>query len=168
VLALKVSDGRALRWVAKSVIGVEYELRDKADVFGTISQRSTALAAAASAQTLAHRWEIWQSGFLIRPKILLDPRRNADTAIVFRPRFFGRPGGRLESGERLSFQATSLLRSRWDWRDEQKEPIVRLEGRVFWSGGCDVRIRADAFARPDLDLLVVLGFYYKHRLESAS
>ena len=168
MLALKDAQGRALRWVANSVIGLEYKLRDKTEVFGTISQRWADLGATTSAQTLAHRWEIWQSGVLIRPKILLDPQRNADTAIVFRPRFFGRSGGRLEADEQLSFEATSLLRSRWDWRDEQQEPIVRLEGRTFWSGGCDVRIRADAFARPDLDLLVVLGFYYKHRMESTS
>ncbi len=166
MLALKDAHGRTLRWVSKSLLGVEYELRDKTDVFGTISQRMTGLAAA-SAQTLAHSWEIWQVGFLFRPKILLDPQRNADTAIVFKPRFFGRPGGRLESGEPLSLDATSLLRSRWAWRDEQQEPLVELEGRSFL-GGCDLRIRADAFARPDLDLLVVLGFYYKNRMESTS
>jgi hypothetical protein len=165
---MKDAQGRALRWVVRSALSNEAELRDKIDVFGTLRRQPYSFTASANAETLGRRWEIWQAGLLWGARILIDSQRNNGAATVFRPRWLSRRrGGTLEPSE-LSFDEMSALRSRWEWRDEQNDPVVQFEGTLFWSGGCDVRIRQDAFGRSDLDLLVVLGFYYKCRMDAAS
>jgi len=150
VLALSDAAGRQLRWVVvwSMMLPLGAELRDGDDVFVSIRSH---LNQRMDATTARHHWKLWKVGFL-RPKILIDPEGNRDSALVFAIRAW-KGGGLFEPrpGVVLDLRRTNVLGSAWEWRDGMETPIVKF--------GAGVTIRPDAFSYPDLDLLVVVGYF---------
>jgi hypothetical protein len=159
VLALSEAAGRQLRWVVlwSNLLPLGAELRDGDDVFVSLRHRLNGTTEAATAR---HRWQLWKVGFL-RPKVLIDPERNKESAVVFPLRSWT-SGGSFEPrpGVVFDLRQTNLLGSTWEWRDGTETPIVTYS----WSQLLPIKevgtvtIRAGAFSHPDLDLLVVLGY----------
>jgi hypothetical protein len=159
LLALSEAEGRELQWVSwlPSLLEIRSELRGGDDVFVTIR---AILNKTYEATTARHHWWLWQVGVIHR-RVLIDPERNKETAIVFPWRRRWTSGGLFEPRPGVAFELrrTSFSGSAWEWRDGRATPLVTFR----WSQlrptrvGGEVTIRRDAFSLRDLDLLVVLG-----------
>jgi hypothetical protein len=169
VLALSEAADRQLRWVLvwSNLLPLGAELRDGDDVF--VSMRAH-LNDTTEARTARHSWWLWKVGFL-RPKILIDPERNKESAVVFPIRPWT-SGGSFEPrpGAVFDLRRTNLFGSTWEWRDGTETPIVKYSwSQLLLSKEMgSVTIRRDAFSHPDLDLLVVLGYVVRSLAASSS
>jgi hypothetical protein len=145
--------GTELVWVQQR--GLNFELRSGDEVVATLKWQPTSRAVG---ETAEHQWSFDRSGFLRLRVTVRVPGSDANVELF---RYSWKGGGTLDlgTGRQLSLGQTSFWRGRWDWTDELKRPLVHFKKRGLLAMGCQVEIEKEATTSPDLDLLVVLGWY---------
>jgi hypothetical protein len=144
-----------LAWVQPSRTKQVFELRSGDDVLGGLSWMRSTLATGATAD---HEWTFKREGFW-HPQVTVRVDGSDANVALFRPHWAG--GGILETdGKQFRLGAANFWHSQWDWLDASDKPVVHFKSRqglLKMEGG--VEIERDATKSPDLDLLVVLGWY---------
>jgi hypothetical protein len=145
-----------LLWVQPARLTQEFELRDGDEVVGTLRWARPSLA---TGETANQSWTLKREGFW-HPRITVRVPPSEDNIATFAPGWAG--GGMLDlgSGVQLRFGAASFWHSQWDWIDAQNQPLVHFkshQGLLKVEG--QINIEAGAIERPDLPVLVVLGWY---------
>jgi hypothetical protein len=145
-----------LLWVQPARLKQEFELRAGDEVVGSLRWERASLA---SGETANQSWTFKREGFW-HPRITVRVPGSDDNIASFAPGWAG--GGTLDqgSGGQLRLGAANFWHSQWDWIDGQNQPLVHFkshQGLLKVEG--EVKIEAAAIERPDLPLLVVLGWY---------
>jgi hypothetical protein len=70
-------------------------------------------------------------------------------------------GGTLElsAGNRIDLSPANLWHTQWAWKEGQSTPVVFKSHRGLIKSGAEVDIAEDEMKRPDLALLILLGYY---------
>jgi hypothetical protein len=133
----------------------KHELRAGEDPVATLRFQRGSLA---DAEAEGHHWTFKRQGFW-HPRVTVRvPGSDADVAI-FRPHWAG--GGVLElaDGRAIRLRSANFWQSEWVWEDKD-QPLIRFKGRhgIVKAKGA-VEILPGAAGRPDVSLLVLLGWY---------
>ena len=157
VAVSSISDvaGQELVWNQPAARRRDHELRAGDQVVGTLHfQRGTL----ADAEADGHHWTFKRQGFW-HPRVTVRLHGSDADIGVFHPHWTG--GGTLESadGTRLTLRSSNLWQSEWVWLDKD-QPVLRFKGRhgIVKANG-SVEVQAGAGGRPDLALLILLGWY---------
>ena len=147
--------GEQLTWVQPARLHQAFELHASDDVVATLRFDKRSLA---TGETSNKRWTFNRQGFW-RPSVTISVP-DSDVTALFKPAWKG--GGSLElpQGGALRFGAANFWRSQWEWSDGDANPLVHFKSnsRLMRTEG-RVDIEAGARAVPELQLLVVLGWY---------
>lgn len=148
--------GQELLWVQPSARKREHELRAGDEVVATLRFQRGSLANAAAEGA---EWTFKREGFW-HPRVTARiPGSDADVA-VFRPHWSG--GGQLDfaNGQTLRFASANFWQSEWVWLQDRDQPVIRFKGRhgLIKANGA-VAISPEAERRPEIALLVLLGWY---------
>ena len=84
----------------------------------------------------------------------------ADTDVAtFRPRWMG--GGTLElpGGKTIDLSPANLWQTQWAWKEGDSTPVIFKSRHGLMKSGAEVDVAKDGMNRPDLPLLVLLGYY---------
>lgn len=147
---------QGLIWKQPTRTKQAFELHAGDEVVGTlIFQRSSLV----TGLTADRQWTFKREGFW-HPQVTVRAPGSDLNVALFKPSWGG--GGTLELGPggQLSFGAANFWHSQWDWQSSDGKPLVHFKSHqgVLKIDG-DVDVEADAVGRPDLPLLVVLGWY---------
>jgi hypothetical protein len=150
--------GHDLQWVRPHWRRLDYELRDGADVVGTLAFRS-AVGSLASAETADGAWTFKRVGFLQTTATIRARDEPSDLAL-FRNNTWT-AGGSLELADGRRFLAGSnFWMTGFEFTTDGGDPLVRfrrLTGVVHFSAA--VQVLPAALAVPELPWLVTLGWY---------
>jgi hypothetical protein len=144
-----------LLWIQPAARKREHELRAGDDVVATLRFQRRTLA---DAESGGEHWTFKRQGFW-NPRVTVRVAGSEADIATFQPRWTG--GGTLElaDGKTLKLSSANFWQSEWVWLDNDT-PVVRFKGRhglVKAKGAVD--IEAGAAGRPDLALLLLLGWY---------
>ena len=147
---------RELTWKESGCAWREYELQADGEVAARLRRPAGSLVVAETAYGL---WSFERPG-LRRSRVEVREAETSLCVAAFGSGWTG--GGTLETarGRRFRWSPVNFWRSRWEWRDEGDTPLLRFESRQGPTKiGGRVKIERAATALPELDLLVVLGWY---------
>jgi hypothetical protein len=149
------TDGQELLWIQPAARKREHELRAGDDVVATLRFQRGSLA---DAQAAGGHWTFKRQGFW-HPRVTVRTAGSDDDLAVFHPRWVG--GGTLEFPDGLAVRLSSanFWQSEWVWQENEK-PLIRFKGRhgLVKARGA-VEIQPEDASRPDLAMLVLLGWY---------
>ena len=148
--------GRELAWKGSGCRNPAHELWADGEVVAALRWQGDSLAVA---ETAEGRWSFERPGFR-RSRVSVREVGSGTEIATFGSGWTG--GGTLETarGRRFRWSPVNFWRSRWEWRDEGDTPLLRFESRQGPTKiGGRVKIERAATALPELDLLVVLGWY---------
>jgi hypothetical protein len=147
--------GEELLWVQPAAGRREHELRAGDDVVATLRFQRGSLA---DAEAEGHHWTFKRQGFW-QPRVTVRVAGSEADLAVFRPHWAG--GGTLElaDGRTVNLHAANFWQSEWVWQ-EKDQPLILFKGRhgLIKAKGA-VEIQPGAAGRPDVALLVLLGWY---------
>ena len=147
--------GQELLWVQPAARRREHELRAGDDVIATLRfQRGTL----ADAQADGQHWTFKRQGFW-HPRVSVRVAGSETDIAMFHPQWTGGGTVELAGGNPVKLASANFWQSEWVWLDKD-QPVVRFKGRhglVKAKGAVD--IPPEAARRPDLPLLVLLGWY---------
>jgi hypothetical protein len=146
--------GQELLWIQPAALKREHELRAGDDVVATLRFQRGSLADAGAA---GGHWTFKRQGFW-HPRVTVRTAESDDDLAVFHPRWVG--GGTLEfPGRALQLSSANFWQSEWVWQDGDKA-FIRFKGRhgLVKARGA-VEIHPEDASRPDLAMLVLLGWY---------
>jgi hypothetical protein len=147
--------GEELVWVQPAAGRREHELRSGDDVIATLRFQRGSLA---DAEAEGHHWTFKRQGFW-QPRVTVRVAGSDADLAVFRPHWAG--GGTLEfaDGRPINFRSANFWHSEWVWQ-EKDQPLILFKGRhgLVKAKGA-VEIQPAAAGRPDVALLVLLGWY---------
>ncbi len=147
--------GEELLWVQPAARKRVHELRASDEVVATLSFQRGSLADAIAADG---HWTFKRQGFW-HPRVTARVAGSETDLAQFRPHWMG--GGTLESPDGRTTRLTSanLWQTEWVWQ-ESDLALIRFKGRhgMLKANG-SVAIVPEALSRPDLALLVLLGWY---------
>jgi hypothetical protein len=147
--------GQELLWVQPAALKREHELRAGDEVVATLRFQRGSLA---DAEADGGHWTFKRQGFW-HPTVTVRTAGSDDDLAVFHPRWVG--GGTLEfpDGRAVQLSSANFWQSEWVWQDGEK-PLIRFKGRhgLVKARGA-VEIEPEDAARPDLAMLVLLGWY---------
>ena len=145
-----------LLWLQPSRMKQVFELKAGDEAVGGLTWKRSTLA---DGETADHRWTFKREGFW-HPQVTVRVPGSDTNVAVFRPHWTG--GGTLEiaPGSEFRLGAANFWHSQWDWVDAGDKPLVHFKSRqgLLKMEG-QVEIESDAAKSPDLELLVVLGWY---------
>jgi hypothetical protein len=155
VASLSDVAGQELLWIQPAARKREHELRAGEEVVATLRfQRGTLADAEADGQ----HWTLKRQGFW-HPRVSVRVAGSDSDIAMFHPHWTGGGTVELAGSNPLRLASANFWQSEWVWLDED-QPLVRSKGRhglVKANGAVD--IPAEAARRPDLALLVLLGWY---------
>ncbi len=157
-----------LSWQQPQAMKAEYELRAGDELLATL--RKTAMfGTAMDAEIGASRFTLKTEGF-VRSRIKIREADAAGEPAVFgRAGFLGAGQLALPDGRSYRWKMTSFWGGRWAFLDDSDRPLVSFASRNrFLRAGCDVEIAPGALARPELPVLVLLGWYLLLRIREDS
>jgi hypothetical protein len=147
--------GQELLWIQPAARKREHELRAGDDVIATLDFNRGSLA---DAEAAGGHWTFKRQGFW-HPRVTVRTAGSDDDLAVFHPRWVG--GGTLEfpDGRALRLSSANFWQSEWVWQHSDK-PFIRFKGRhgLVKARGA-VEIQPEDASRPDLAMLVLLGWY---------
>jgi hypothetical protein len=159
-----------LSWQQPRALKAEYELRAGDELLATLS-KSGSFGMSMDAEIGASRFTLKREG-LVRSRITIrEAGATGEPAVFARSGFLGRGELALPDGRSYRWKMTSFWGGRWAFLDDSDRPLVSFATRNrFLRAGCDVEIATGALARPELPVLVLLGWYLLLRMreESAS
>lgn len=149
-----------LSWQQPRVFRREYELRAGDELLATL-RRSGAFGMPMDAEIGTARFTLKAEGFFRSRITVREAGATGEPAVFSRVDFLGLgqqlalPNGRSYRWKKMSFWG-----SRWVFVDDSDRPLVSFtwRNRFFWIG-CDVEIAPGVLARPELPILVLLGWY---------
>jgi hypothetical protein len=144
-----------LLWMQPAVRKREHELRAGDDIVATLRFQRGSLA---DAEADSEHWTFKRQGFW-HPRVTVRVAGSDADIAVFHPHWAG--GGTLElaDGRAVRLSSANFWQSEWVWQ-EKDQPVIRFKGRhgIVKAKGA-VEILAGAAGRPDLPLLILLGWY---------
>jgi len=147
--------GEELIWGQPKALKRTHELRAGDEVIATLTFQRGSLAEAEAADG---HWTFKRQGFW-QPRVSVRLAGSDADIAIFSPRWTG--GGTLEplGGKPIRFSSGNFWQTQWVWQ-ETEEPLIRFKGRqgIMRASG-QVEVNPDATGRPDLSLLVLLGWY---------
>jgi hypothetical protein len=147
--------GEELLWVQPAARKRDYELRASDDVVATLRFQRGSLA---DAEAEGHHWTFKRQGFW-QPRVTVRVAGSDSDVAIFRPRWVG--GGTLDftDGRSVDLRSANFWQSEWVWQ-EKDQPLILFKGRhgLVKAKGA-VEIQPAAAGRPDVALLVLLGWY---------
>jgi hypothetical protein len=168
MIALREAASSNLSWQQPRAMKAEYELRAGDELLATL-WKSGAFGMAMEAEIGTARFTLKAEGFL-RSRITVQGAGVAGGPVVFfRTGFLGGGQLALPDGWSHRWKMTSFWGSRWAFVDDSDRPLVSFASRHgFLRAGCDVEIAPGALARPELPVLVVMGWYLLLRMREDS
>jgi hypothetical protein len=136
----------------------EFELRDGERTRARLLWTS-ALRSIAEAEAPTGSWTFKRSGFLAPRVTVRDSSSNSNVATLM---LTWRGGGVLHGPEDRSYRwaNSSFWRSEWSLMDSAGKPLIAMSPRAFRCNPAgEVNVQPSAIALPDLDLLLLLGWY---------
>ncbi len=144
-----------LLWVQPAARKRAHELRAGNEVVATLTFQRGSLADAVAADG---HWTFKRQGFW-HPRVTARVAGSDTDLALFRPHWMG--GGTLDfpDGRTIRLSSANLWQTEWVWQ-ESELALVRFKGRhgLLKANG-SVTIVPEALTRPDLALLVLLGWY---------
>jgi len=144
-----------LLWVQPAALKRAHELRAGDQVVATLAFQRGSLADAVAAD---NHWTFKREGFW-HPRVTVRIA-GADTDVAtFRPRWMG--GGTLElpGGKTIDLSPANLWQTQWAWKEGDSTPVIFKSRHGLMKSGAEVDVAKDGMNRPDLPLLVLLGYY---------
>jgi hypothetical protein len=157
-----------LSWQQPRAMKAEYELRAGDELLATLS-KSGAFGTPMDAEIGASRFTLKTEGFLRSRITVREAGATGEPAAFGRNGFLG--GGQLvlPDGRSYRWKRTSFWGGRWAFLDDSDRSLVSFTSRNrFLRAGCDVEIAPGVLARPELPVLVVLGWYLLLRVQEDS
>ena len=150
--------GEAWLWTRPKVWRRRYELRAGSDLLAVLESRAT-LRSDTSVETATGRWRMRHEG-LLRGRVRVVHEGHAGDAALFRPRWFGAGEVTTARGDILHWQRADFWGRRWRMVDSGGLARVTFSrAPAFFSLDVRVEVGAHAHADPELEPLVLLGFY---------
>lgn len=167
--ALQPHNLSALRWSQPSGWSRKFELRSGETLVGTLEFQS-AFGSLALAEISGERWTMKRQGFF-SPQATIRPAGSGQDLAVYVPKWTGTKGVlTFQDGSVLHLNSTSFWGGEWAWIDAGGEALVRFHNRGFLRHGTDIDVEPSARRRPDLAILLALGWYllYLYQQDSAA
>ncbi len=144
-----------LLWVQPAALKRGHELRAGDEVVATLVFQRGSLADAVAADG---HWTFKRAGFW-HPRVTVRVAGTDTDLAVFRPRWMG--GGTLDlpGGKAIDLSPANLWQTQWAWKEGESTPVVFKSRHGLIKSGAEVAIAEDGIKRPDLPLLVLLGYY---------
>jgi hypothetical protein len=148
----------------------EYELRAGDELLATL-RKSGAFGTKMDAEIGTARFTLKMEGFLRSRITVREAGATGEPAVFLRNGLFGRGELALSDGRSYRWKTTSFWGGHWAFVDDSDRSLVSFTSRNrFLRAGCEVEIAPGAFARPELPVLILLGWYLllRRREDSSS
>jgi hypothetical protein len=156
--SIRTADGGELVWQQPQALRQEYELRAGDDILATVRWQKHA-GTLALAATADGRWTFKRQGFW-RPRVTARAAGSDVDIATFEAAWNGGGTLALEDAEYVRWAAGNFWQSQWAWLDADGAPLVSFHNRQhLLKSGARVDLAPSAASRPDLPLLVTLGWY---------
>jgi hypothetical protein len=166
--ALRDAAPSTLSWQQPRAMRAEYELR-AGDELLAILRKSGAFGMPMEAEIGTARFTLKTEGFLHSRITVREAGATGEPAVFGRTGFLGKGQLALPDGRSYRWRMTSFWGGRWAFLDDSDRPLVSFTSRNrFFRTGCDVEIAPGALARPELPLLILLGWYLLLRMREDS
>jgi hypothetical protein len=157
-----------LSWQQPQAFKCEYELRAGDELLGTL-RRTGAFGMPMEAEIGASRFTLKPGGFFRSRITVREAGATGEPAVFGRNGFLERGELALPDGRGYRWKMMSFWSSRWAFLDDSDRPLVSFTSRNrFLRTGCEVEIGPGALARPELPVLVLLGWYLLLRMRANS
>ena len=135
-----------------------YELRAGADLLAVLESRSV-LHAAMAGESAGAQWRLRHEG-LLRGRVRVLREGEDGAAAVFQPRWFGAGDVITRHGNALRWHRADFWGRRWELVDSGGlARLAFVRSPSFLSTAASVEVAEAARRDPELDALVLLGFY---------
>jgi len=162
--ALREAAPSNLSWQQPRALRAEYELRAGDELLG-ILRRSGAFGMPMDGEIGASRFTLKSGGFFRSRITVREAGATGEPAVFGRTGFLGAGELALPDGRSYRWKMTSFWGGRWAFVDDSDRPLVSFTSRNrFFRAGCEVEIGPGALARPELPVLVLLGWYLLLRM----
>ena len=156
--ALQPHNLSMLAWRQPSGWSRKFELRSGETLVATLEFQS-AFGSLAVGTVSDAQWTLKRQGFF-NPQATIRKAGSDENLGVYTPNWTGHKGVlTLNDGSSLRLKSTNFWGWEWAWHDEADKPLVRFHNRGLLRHGADVEVEPEARRRPDLSLLVTLGWY---------
>ena len=144
-----------LVWVQPAALKRGHELRAGDEVVATLVFQRGSLADAVAADG---HWTFKRQGFW-HPRVTVRVVGTDTDLAVFRPRWMG--GGTLDlpSGKGIDLSPANLWQTQWAWKEGESTSVVFKSRHGLIKSGAEVDVAEEGLNRPDLSLLILLGYY---------
>jgi len=157
-----------LFWQQPRAFKAEYELRAGDELLATL-RKSSAFGTPMDAEIGASRFTLKTEGFLRSRITIREAGATGEPAVFGRTGFLGAGELALPDGRSYRWKMASFWGGRWAFLDDSDRPLVSFTSRNrFLRAGCEVEIGPGALARPELPVLVLLGWYLLLRMREDS
>lgn len=169
ISALQPHRVNALQWVQPSACARKFELRSADTLVGRLEFRS-ALGSLAEATVAGKTWTLKRQGFF-SPRATIRQAGSQDNLAVYTPHWTGSKGLlTFQDGNGVRLACTGFWGGEWAWLDAGGAVLVRFHNRGILHHGAGMDVEPGARSRPDLDILLIAGWYvlYLHQQDSAA
>lgn len=157
-----------LSWQQPRAMRAEYELRAGDELLAALRKSGT-FGTSMDAEIGTARFTLKTEGFVRSRITVREAGATGEPAVFGRTGFLGGGQLALPDGRSYRWKMTSFWGSRWAFLDDSDRPLVSFKSRNrFLRAGCDVEIAPGALARPELPVLVLLGWYLLLRIREDS
>jgi hypothetical protein len=156
--------GRQIHWIQPKALERRFELRAEDDLVATL-RFETAFGTLATAQAAGASWTFKRVGFL-NPRVTVREAGTELDLAIYQPKFWGDgwlvfPGGRV-----FHWKSTNFWGTQWGFADSYEDLLFALKPGVdkpklsnLFKTQALVEVESQAYALPELSLLVLLGWY---------
>jgi hypothetical protein len=156
--------GRQIHWIQPKALERRFELRAEDDLVATL-RFETAFGTRATAQAAGASWTFKRVGFL-NPRVTVREAGTELDLAIYQPKFWGDgwlvfPGGRV-----FHWKSTNFWGTQWGFADSYEDLLFALKPGVdkpklsnLFKTQALVEVESQAYALPELSLLVLLGWY---------
>lgn len=156
--ALSNAFGEAWMWTRPKLWRRRYELRAGADVLAVLESRAS-LRSDVSVESATGRWRLRHEG-LLRGRVRVIHEGHSGDAALFRPRWFGAGDVTTQRGDVLRWHRGDFWGRRWEMVDTGGlSRLTFARAPAFFSLDIQVQVAEHARRDPELEPLVMLGFY---------
>jgi hypothetical protein len=149
---------REWAWKRPGMWRRRFELRAGGELLAVLESRAP-LGATLWGQTAGGEWQVRHMG-LLRGWVRVTPAGGGDAVAEFHPRWFGAGDVTTRGGQALRWHRADFWGRRWEMVDSGGLMRLAFErGPGFLNPDTFVRLSPAARADPELEPLVLLGFY---------
>ena len=150
--------GRDWAWKRPRMWRRRYELLSDGEPLAVLEARSL-LGASMWGETAGGEWQVRHQG-LLRGRVRIEPAGGGDALAEFHPRWFGAGDVTTRSGQSLRWHRADFWGRRWELVDTGGlARLVFERAPGFLSPETSVRVSESAARDPELEPLVLLGYY---------